>query len=270
MAVTSFKRDLWEKAILEEYQGMTVADLITMQPDEVNGAKAIFNTVSLTNGLQDYTGTVAWEQINTTAINLVFDKAKYFGYVVNDLDKIQVAGDLMQPLANKLAYQVKKQIDTDVLAEAVSGVVASNTIGSKTTKKEIATPEEAYDYIVDLGTKLDAKDVPEVGRYVLANSEFVNMLAKDKRVIDNAQVLQNGVVQGMEVNGMQVIKTNAVPANTVVALHNEAVGYGKQLDMVEAMRLIDTIGDGIRGLVSYGVKTLRPEGIAVLHYTIGA
>ena len=270
MVVPSFKRDLWVSAILEEYRGLTIADLITKKPDEVNGAKAIFNTVALTNGLQDYAGTVTFETANTTAINLVFDKAKYFAYQVGDLDKVQAAGDLLQPLANKMAYQVKKDIDTSVLAEAVTGVLSANTIGSKSTKKAIATADEAYEYIVDLGTKLDGKDVPEVGRYVIAAPEFVNMLAKDKRVVDNAPVLANGVVQGMEINGMQVIKSNLVPANTVIALHNEAVGYGKQLDEIEAMRLQSAFADGVRGLVSYGVKTLRPEGIAVLHYSIGA
>lgn len=267
MAVTSFKRDLWVSAILEEYRGLTIADLITKKPDEVNGAKAIFNTVALTNGLQDYTGTVTFETANTTAVNLVFDKAKYFAYQVGDLDKVQAAGDLLQPLANKMAYQVKKDIDTSVLAEAVNGVLADNTIGSK-ADQDLITSENAYDYVVDLGTKLDGKDVPEVGRYVIAAPEFVNMLAKDPRVVDNAPVLANGIIQGMEVNGMQIIKSNLVPANVVIALHNEAVGYGKQLDEIEAMRLQSAFADGVRGLVSYGVKTLRPEGIAILHYTV--
>ena len=36
------------------------------------------------------------------------------------------------------------------------------------------------------------------------------------------------------------------------------------------MRLEKAFADGVRGLVSYGVKTLRPEGIAVLYYQLGA
>ena len=94
------------------------------------------------------------------------------------------------------------------------------------------------------------------------------MLALDKRVVDNAQVLPNGVVQGMQVNGMQVIKSNLVPAGKVIALNNEAVGYGKQLDELEAIRLEKNFADAIKGLVNFGVKTLRPEAIAVLSYTL--
>ena len=268
MAVNTFKKELWMSAILEEYRGLSVADLITKKPDDVSGSKAIFNTVALTNGLQDYTGTVTFEVPNTTATTLVFDKQKYFAYQVGDVEKVQMAGDLLAPLANKMAYQVKKDIDTAVLAEAVNG--AKGKIGTKSSAKTISNAEGAYDYIVDLGTLLDKEDVPDMGRFVVASPDFVNLLAKDKRVIDNAEVLPNGVVQGMQVNGMQVIKSNNVPAGACIALHNEAVGYGKQIDEVEAMRLETAFADGVRGLVSYGVKTLRPEGIAVLFYTIGA
>jgi hypothetical protein len=39
-----------------------------------------------------------------------------------------------------------------------------------------------------------------------------------------------------------------------------------KFDKIEAMRLQDSFSDGIRGLVNYGVKTLQPEGVAVLNY----
>ena len=268
MAVTSFKKELWESAILESYKGISIAELITKKPSSVEGSKAHFNTASLTSGLQDYTGKVEWESINTTGIDLIYDQTKYFAFGVDDVDKVQLAGDVMLPLVNEQVYQIRKKIDSDVFAEAVAGVKASNKIGSVSTKKPIATPEDAYNYIVDLGTKLDNNDVPTIGRYVPAPPEFVNLLAKDKRVLDNTTVLPTGIVQGMEVNGMQIIKTANCPANTVIALHNSAIGYGKQIYETEAMRLQDSFSDGIRGLVQYGVKTLQGEGIAVLNYII--
>jgi hypothetical protein len=270
MSVQTFKKELWENALIESYKGIAVAELITKKPSSVEGSKAHFNTAGLTNGLQDYSGTVTWEDINTATIDLVYDKSKYFAFAVDDVDKVQLAGNVMMPLVAEQAYQIKKTIDTDVFAEAVKGVKTGNTIGSKSTKKSVATSEAAYDFIVDLGTKLDDNDVPTIGRYVIAKPEFVNLLAKDKRVIDNTVVLPTGVVQGMEVNGMQIIKTANCPANCVIALHNSAVGYGKQIDETEAMRLQSAFKDGVRGLVQYGVKTLQGEGIAVLNYEIGA
>lgn len=268
MSIASYKQSLWETAIIESYKGISIADVITKKPSRVDATKAVFNTASLTNGLQDYTGTVTFEGANTAAIDLIFNKAKYFAFSVDDIDKAQAAGDVMLPLTADMAYKIKSAIDSAVLTEAVAGAKAGNVIGTVAAKEAITTPSQAYDFIVDLGTKLDDNDVPEVGRFVIAKAEFVNLLAKDVRVMDNAQVLATGIVQGMEVNGMQVIKSNNTPANTVVALHSSAVGYGKQIDKLEALRIENSFADGLKGLVNFGVKTLQPEGIAVLNYSI--
>ena len=266
MAVESFKKELWEQALIKGFEGVTVADLITKKPTSIEGSKAIFNRASLTTGLQDYTVTIKYEGANTEAIELVYDKKKYFAIYLDDCDKVQLAGDVMLSLTQEQAYKIKETIDSAIFTEASAN--AGSLIGSKTTKKEITTPDEAYDYVVDLGTKLDEKNVPTVGRYLIARPEFVNLLAKDKRVIDNANVLANGIVEGMVINGIQVIKTQLCPTNQVIALSNVATGYGKQIEKTEALRLESSFSDAVRGLVQFGVKTLQAEGIAVLNYEI--
>jgi hypothetical protein len=182
---------------------------------------------------------------------------------MKDLDKVQAVngGALMLKTARDMAQAVKDCIDTAVFAEAVAG--AKHKI-----EDDALAVEDVYNDIVELGTKLDEANVPAAGRFVIARPEFVNMLALDVRVVDNAQVLPNGIVQGMQVNGMQVIKSNLVPDGKVIALNSEAIGYGKQLDELEAIRLERNFADAIKGLVNFGVKTLRPEAIAVLSYTL--
>ena len=69
---------------------------------------------------------------------------------------------------------------------------------------------------------------------------------------------------------MQVVESENLPANQIVAIHKSAVGYGKQLDKTEAMRLETSFSDGVRGLAQYGVTTLRTEAKVVLHYTLEA
>ena len=264
MSIATYKKELWEQAIIEEYANISIADMITAQPSDMNGTCAIFNRSNLTNGLQDYTGAdIDFEEINTVETKLFFDQAKYFAYQMKDLDRVQAVngGALMLKTARDMAQAIKDCIDTAVLAEAVSGAK------HKVTDSAVAA-ENVYNDIVALGTKLDEANVPVAGRYIIARPELVNMLALDKRVVDNAVVLPNGVVQGMQINGMQVIKSNLVPAGKAIAMNAEAVGYGKQLDELEAIRVEKNFADAIKGLVNFGVKTLRPEAIAVLEYTI--
>ena len=262
MSCNSFKKDLWETAILESFKGICVADAVTVAPSSVDGLKDIFNTVTIAKGVQDYKGNVEYEGIDTVAKELLFDQKKYYAYKLDDIDKVQLAGNVMMPLARDMAYDLKRVIDTAVFNEAATAA------GNLFETENITTAAAAYDNIVDLGTALDEKDVPENDRFIICRPEYVNILAKDTRVIDNANVLPNGIVQGMNVNGMQVVKTTACPKGKVIVMHKSAVGYGKQLEETEALRLESSFSDAIRGLMVYGVKALRPEAIAVLPYTI--
>ena len=264
MAIDNFKPSLWESAIIENYKGLSVADVITVAPTSVNGKEAIFNRLVNINGVKKYNeleGNMVYDGIDTTKTSLFFDQQRYFAYQIEDVDKVQLAGDVMMPMAREIAEAIKEDIDAAVLAEAK----AAAKIDLETVELQ---PADVYDLLVDIGTAMDEANIPASDRVVVCRPEFVNMLAKDVRIIDNAEVLDNGIVQGVKVNGMQVIKTTHCPKGEVIALHKSAIGYGKQIDKMEAMRLEGRFSDAIRGLVVYGVKALRPEAIAKVAYTI--
>lgn len=261
MSVDTFKRELWETAILEEFRSSALAHLVCTSPTSVEGKRAYFNSLGDIE-VQDYEGTVDFADIETTEIHVDFDQKKYFAIKLDDVDKAQIVADVMLPMANKGAYGMKKKLDEEIIADFVANAK------TKKTSKEIATPEEAYNMIVDLGTALDELDVPEMGRYVMASPEFINMLAKDKRVVDNTEVLANGVVVGMQINGMQIVKTTRVSKGNVLAVHSGAMCLGVQIDKMEAIRLENSFGDAIKSLFVYGKKLLRPEAVALGQYTI--
>lgn len=262
------KRDLFEEGLIQSFKEVSVAEAITAKPTRVDGQSATFTVMGAVE-LKDYEGKVDEDKINTTGIKMLFDKAKYFAVAVDDIDRVQATAELLLPITEEGAYAIKKDVETAILAEAVAGAKAGNVIGSAGAKKSIAKPEEAYDYIVALGEKLDNEVVPVMGRYLLAKPEFVNLLCKDERVLlhANQQVLPNGITT-IDVNGITVVKNTFVPANQVIVMHNSAVAFAKQIDELETYRSQKSFSDVVRGLVNYGVKTLRPEAIAVLNYTI--
>ena len=262
------KKDLFEAGLISAFKEVSVAEAITVKPSRVDGKTITFTKMGNV-ALHDYTGTIAEDSIETTAITMLMDKEKYFAVAVDDADKVFATAELLIPVANEGAYAMKEDVETAILGEAVKGAKVGNVIGTDSAKKAIAKPEEVYDYIVQMGTLLDNEKVPVMNRFVIARPEVVNMLCKDARVLAHAnqQVLPNGIT-AIDVNGMTVVKNNFVPANTVVAMHNSAVGFGKAIDEVETYRSQSAFADVIRGLVIYGLKTLRPEAISVLHYSI--
>lgn len=270
MTVQSFIPSVWEGKLLANFHKTSIADVITTPPTEVVGNKVVFNRVGSV-AVKDYAGSVSFDELATSNVDLTMDQKKYFAFKVNDVDKVQAAGDLVDSHTAEASATLQETVDSYVLG-LYTGVHADNTIGDDTTPIEL-TKENAYDYIVDLGTKLSEKKVPKANRFVVINSAVLGMLSKDDRFTRNPVVLENGVVEGQKINGMQVVVSEEV-ANVdgkykIVALHQSAIGHGKQLNETEAIRLQDDFADGIRGLMVYGAEVLRPEALAVLTATIG-
>ncbi len=265
MSVESFKPTLWEGALIANFHSLSIADVLATPPSDIKGNKVTFNRVAA-GTLKDYTGTVEWADINTTPVDMVFDKKKYFAFALDDVDKVQTKGDVMAATTKEHSAVLSEAYDKDFFAALLAGTTMK--IGSSSAKKKV-TPVNAYDFIVDLGTMLSKKKVPKVNRFVTVNADYLGLLSKDKRFTDNPKVLENGIVEGQVINGMQVMCSEELPANVILASHKSAIGAAKQIEEMEAMRLQDKFADGIRGLCVYGHKVLREDASAALYYEVG-
>ncbi len=265
MSVESFKPTLWEGALIANFHSLSIADVLATPPSDIKGNKVTFNRVAA-GTLKDYTGTVEWADINTTPVDMVFDKKKYFAFALDDVDKVQTKGDVMAATTKEHSAVLSEAYDKDFFAALLAGTTMK--IGTSSAKKKV-TPVNAYDFIVDLGTMLSKKKVPKVNRFVTVNADYLGLLSKDKRFTDNPKVLENGIVEGQVINGMQVMCSEELPANVILASHKSAIGAAKQIEEMEAMRLQDKFADGIRGLCVYGHKVLREDASAALYYEVG-
>lgn len=266
MSVTNFKATLWEGALLANFHSVSVADAVSTKPTKIQGNKVIFNRVGA-GTIKDYEGTIAWDEINTTPIEMTFDKKKYFAFSLDDCDKVQLVADVMGATTAEHAAVLAEIYDKDFYTVLAAGVKSTNKIGTSSSKKDISSVN-VYDYIVDLGTILSKNKVPKADRYVTVDAEILGLLSKDRRFTPNPNVLANGVVEGQTINGMKVVCSEEKPVNQIVAHWKGAIGAAKQLDEMEAMRLQTSFADGVRGLCMYGSKVLRDEAIAVLFYNV--
>lgn len=268
MSVANFKPTLWEGGLLANFHNVSIAHLMSTAPSDIKGEKVIFNRVGA-GTLKDYAGKIDWDEVNTDPIEMTFDQKKYFAFSLDDVDKAQLKGDVMKPTLAEHGAILAEAYDNNFFTVLAAGASTKNCIGNKTTKITV-TPKNAYDYIVDLGTKLSKQKVPKADRFVTVDSEYLGLLSKDDRFTKNPNVLANGVVEGQKINGLQVMASEELPANQIIAHHKSAIGSAKQLQETEAMRLQGSFADGIRGLCVYGSKILRTEAIAVLNYQLEA
>ena len=265
MSVDNFKPTLWEGALIANFHSVSIADVLATRPTDIRGNKVIFNRIA-GGTLKNYTGAVDWDDINTEPVEMLFDKKKYFAFALYDVDKVQLRSEVMTATTKEHAAVLAETYDKDFFIALESGTKIK--IGSSSSKKKF-TPARAYEYIVDMGTELSKKKVPKANRFVTVNAEYLGLLSKDKRFTSNPRVLENGVVEGQTINGMQVMCSEELPKNVVLANHKSAIGAAKQLEEMEAMRLQSKFADGVRGLCVYGDKVLRDDASVALYYEIG-
>lgn len=263
MAIESFKKVLWEAGLITEFRKTSVAELISTKPAKCDGSKVVFNRLA-TGNIKDYSGNIEWDELTTTPIEMMFDKKKYFAVTMEDLDEVQSVAGVMQDTLADEAAKIKEQEDTDFFATLSSG--AGEIMGK--TKAIALNPKNVYDSIVDMGTKLSKKKVPIANRYVVVDAEILGLLAKDDRFTKNPTVLENGIVEGQKINGLQVVQSEELPTGTILAVHKSGAGFGRLLSKTEAIRLQNAFADGVRGLDSYGSIVLRKEAVVALKYTL--
>ncbi len=252
MAVTNFIPSIWEARLLAKFHERSITDLITTAPTKVEGNKVIFNHVSDVS-INAYEGTVNFEDLTTSKVELPLDHKNYWAFKVDDVDAVQSAGDLIDPHVEEAGYGLQEATDKYVLTEALK---TSNTVSKGASDK-------AYDLIVKANTALNKKKVPKANRFAVINAEVLEELNLDARFTANYTILENGIIEGGDINGTKLIFSEELNGGSfaIVVLHKSAIGYAKQLEETEAMRLQNSFADGIRGLQVDGVKTLRKEAI---------
>lgn len=269
MSVATFIPTIWEARLMANFHKRSIADLITTKPAKIEGNKIIFNRVGAVN-VKDYSGSVEWDDTNPSKVEINMDQKKYFAFKVDDVDAVQAAGDLIDPHTQEAGSVLQETVDTFVLG-LYTGAHKDNVIGTDSTPIELS-PKNAYDYIVDLNTKLNMKKVPKTDRFTIINSQVLGLLSKDDRFTKQPIILENGVVEGQVINGSQIVVSEEIHNTSgkykILALHKSGIGHGKQLNETEAQRLQNSFADGVRGLMVYGAGVLRSESLAVLTATI--
>ena len=272
MAITNFIPEYWSSALLTSLKkSLVYGDVVNRNYEgEISAAG---DTVRITSvgrpSIATYTPsstTLTYEQLSDAQRTLVVDQAKSFSFQVDDVDRRQALPGIVEEATREAAYGLADTID-QYLAGFYTGAI--NTIS---TTAVTAASANAYTLLVDLKVKLDEKNVPNEGRWVVVPPWYHGLLLKDNRFIDasasgSTAPLTNGMVG--RAAGFDVRVSNNAPLITgddyaVIAGHNSALTYAEQINKVEALRLESSFSDGIRGLAVYGAKLVRPDSIAVL------
>ena len=279
MAVTSFIPEIWAASLLRELE----KDLVYGQAGIINrdyegdisqagDTVHIGGVGAVTIREYDRTAAIAApETLATSDQSLLIDQEMYYNFKVNDVDRAQVAGDLMGPAAAEAAYGLADVAD-EYIAGLHAGVDASMLYGSDIAPVELATADDAYDLLVDLAVMLDEANVPVGQRFAVIPPWLAGFLAKDTRILTSlgSSVIPNGFVG--QVSTLRLLKSNNVPnyegdLYKIIAGYPGAWTFAQQILKTEAYRVELGFDDAVKGLHVYGAKVVRATKLAVATVT---
>lgn len=140
-----------------------------------------------------------------------------------------------------------------------------------------------------MARNLDLQNVDQMGRWVVIDPVFAEILKDEDSRLFNADTAEKGGLRngkiGKQIHGFDVYMSNSLPRvgtgpttvgataqNTnfgvVVAGHNSAVASAENITKTETFRSQEMFADVVRGLHVYGRKITRPEAIVTAKYNV--
>ncbi len=211
------------------------------------------------------------ESLTDTEQNLLIDQAKYFNFYVDSIDRAQQNVNVLDEAMRRSAWGLRDVADSFLAGVMAAAVPAGNTIGTTVTP-EVPTKETAYEYLVDLGVKLDEANVPIDSRFVVVPAWFHGLLLKDERFIKAGTRMSDAALKNGEVGeaaGFAILKSNNVPNTSgaeykILAGHSRGTAYVEQIIDLLTYKPEKRFGDAVKGLHVYGAKAVRPTCLAML------
>ena len=281
MSYNNFIEKVWAKGIQTELERLHVfADGVNREYEGV--IKNLGDTVRIKNvGKPTITvGDMATagrditlsdpEEVPDGTVSLVVDHFATFNYQVQDIDKAQGAGDVMDALNREtsegLADTHDKFISELVLGDTGVQLYNSGTAVALTYQNIFETLDAAQQVLFENDVK------PSTGVTVIVPPWVHTLLRQGyiKTDTDNSEMLKNGQVA--QYGNMKIKMSNNVATKTVSNTQqwyiqmrtDRAIAFVNQATHLEPYRPEKKFSDAMKGLDLFGAKIVRPKEIITI------
>ncbi len=246
------------------------------------------------------TDLAAPQSLTDAQTSLVISQAKYYNFIIDDVDMAQNHPTVMAEAMSWAAYDLALQIDNYLAGfyvDAVGQISGTPAYPVYTAVgASAATTGTVFDQLIQVSQKLSEQKVPKIGRWCVIPPWVSTLLLMDPRftsyntpeanaqitnaALDAAQGLSNDAYRG-RILGMDIYESVNAPhisgsigvgggtpaVDVVLASHTMAFTKAIGLTKTEAYRPPLRFGDAVKGLTLYGAKTVRPYAAVAATFT---
>ena len=297
-----FLPKVYSKQVLNFFRKASVAEAITNTDyageisnfgDTVRIIKEPSITVYQYERGQDVTAT----KLTDAEVSLTVDTANAFKFIVDDIETNMSHVNWCDVATSSAAYALRDAFDEGVIATMFSGVASSspNHILGSDNATDLASgtfdgtgnldigfgsnEHDPIDVLSHMARLLDEQNIPEEGRWFLANPEFYEVLVQSSSKLLSVDYnagqgsIRNGLVSSGKLRGFNMYKTNNIASTTnaagkCIAGHISSTATAQTITSTEVIRDPDSFGDIVRGLHVYGSKVLRDGALVSAFYGI--
>ena len=218
-----------------------------------------------------FTGLADPETIEDTSTTLYIDKQSVFNYKVDDIDKRQAVGGIMEALSAETSEKVADEQDKAIASLSFDSLAVNM---SKTPFQ--ITASNILEKLIEAHTLLAENNVSRNTKVTVTLSPRVAMLYKQAMGIGRQtsyadDLLKKGIIDvfdGMEIKESNNVEHKNVYSNDVLGIQvktDRAIAFASPMIHTEPYRPEKQFSDAIKGFVLYGTKIVRPKEMVIMN-----
>ena len=272
MAITNFIPTVWSENLYQalDKQYIAVANCNREFEGDIREKGDTVQICGVGNvRVRDYVKNANMEDPETLSENcktLEIDQAKYFNFQIDDIDRAQSSGKLMDVAMKNAANALANDADSYVFQlYGQAGVII--------TKQDV-DESNIINLLLKARTELLKNDVYDSSDIVIEVSPEVAELilkAKINLINGNAEMLETGCIGSIAGSKIYVSNNVAKPVEEDGTVFHKcyvrtkrAIAFAEQLSEIEAYRPDNRFADAMKGLYLFGAKVVRPEEFVML------
>ena len=270
MAITNFIPTIWSENLLTslDKQYIGVANCNREFEGEIKNKGSVVKICGVgTIEVGDYTKDTDMsspQALSDTFKELEIDKAKFFNFQIDDVDKTQCSPKLMDAAMRSAAASMAEEADKYVYS-------LFSQAGKTITHIDISDGK-LIDTIIQARQILYENNVTDSSSIVLEVSPAVaSVILKEKLALTNStDVFDNGYlgsIAGCKIyvsNNIYTSTTASVTVYNCIMRTKRAIAFAEQLSEIDAYRPEKRFADAVKGLHLYGAKVVYPEEMVTI------
>ena len=271
MAITNFIPTIWSETLYSELNKNFVAVNHCNRDFEgdIKSKGSVVNICGVGDiTVKDYTANTDMstpQELDDTVTKLEIDRAKFFNFQIDDVNKAQASPKLMEAAMRKAAEAIANEADKYIFSlYSQAGKTIDSTPSDATPlfNTVLQAREFLYENNVGDNTELFLEVSPKIASFLLrdkVNTAYMNTDALESGYL--------GSIFGCKIfvcNNVEVGHANGSEVHHCILRTKRAIAFADQLSEVEAYRPEKRFADAVKGLHLYGAKVVYPNEMVCL------